>query len=388
MANRTFTNFSSHGSLGATHDGPPLPSEARFACLPGCGLCCSYRVLVTEADRQRLRAVVADSQPWEVAADGERALRRVPGFCLYLDPQQRCTVYEHRPEQCRAYPYLWTTYGQLQLDVDFSCPGLGCGNPVEWRHPPVETTQRQAQREEGIRELQGLLRAQRRYAGPDVLVALGERALDKLAAIWPAAPQAGSSTLRVTQRQPLTVNAETPDDLTALWQGLSLAHQPVEKLLVDAAFIKRHFGHSRWNTQLSPEGELAVYRFSIADRVLHLEDRGGAHQAIPLHHAGRLPWQSEALNTRRAYLQRWLQRQLLVRLANSLAVASLMRRGHVAVCYLQFLLGIDHRLSVLASALALACEKEAIDRTIALEAIRGSDGLLRAWCERARFAFQ
>lgn len=386
MADGTLTNFTSPNSLGATYDGPPLPGEARFACLPGCGLCCFYRVLVTEADRQRLRAVVADSQPWEVTDDGERALRRVSGFCLYLDPQQRCTVYEHRPKHCRAYPYLWTTYDQLQLDVDFSCPGLGRGDPIpaEWYQPPVETAQRQAHRGEAIRELQGLLRAQRRYAAPEVLVALGERALDELAAIWHAASSVGSSILRVSQRQPLTVNAETPDDVTALWQGLSLAHQPVEKLLVDAAFMERHFGLPHWNTRLGPEGEVTLYRFWIADGLLHVEERGGVCQAIPLDHAGRLPWQSEALATRRAYLQRWLQRQLLVRLANSLAVASLIHGGHVAVCHLQFLLGIDHRLSVLAPALALACEKEAIDRTIVLEAIRGSDSLLRDWCQSAR----
>lgn len=387
------TNFTSPSSLAATHV-LPLPTEARFACVPGCGLCCSYRVLVTEADRQRLQAVVADSQPWEVAPNGEQALRRASGFCLYLDPQQRCTVYEHRPEHCRAYPYLWTTrdssfYDRAQLDADFSCPGLGRGNPIpiERRHPPVESLRWQAQREEAIRELQGLLRAQRRYASPEVLAALGERALDELVAIWHTGPQAGSSTMRVSQRQPLTVNAETLDDLTALWQGLSLAHQPVEKLLVDAAFIERHFGRPRLNTRLGPEGEVALYRFWIAERVLRVEERGGAHREAPLGDVGHIPWQPEALATRRAYLQRWLERQLLVRLANNLAMASLpflTGSGHVAVCYLRFLLEIDHRLSVLAQSMALACGEEAINRPIALEAVRGSDGLLRAWCQSAR----
>jgi Fe-S-cluster containining protein len=386
---------------GATHL-PPLPSEERFACLPGCGLCCSYHVLVTEVDRQRLRAVATDAEAWDAAANGELALRRVSGFCLYLDPQQRCTVYEHRPEHCRAYPYLWTTYERAQLDVDFSCPGLGRGNPIpaEWHQPPVETTQRLAQREEAIRELQGLLRALRRYTAPEVLVALGERALDELAAIWPTASSVGSSTMRVSQRRPLKANpstalrrgsgqgsghrAETPDDLTALWQGLSLTPRPVEELVADAVFMKRHFGRPRWNTRLGSEGEVALYRFWIAEGVLHVEERGGKRQAIPLGDVGQLPWHSEALATRRAYLQRWLERQLLVRLANNLAVASLLPGGHVATCYLQFLTEVDWRLAVLAPALTLASGKEAIDRAVALEAVRGSDGLLRAWCQSAR----
>lgn len=385
MADGILTNSISSNPLEIKL-GSPLPEESRFACLPGCGLCCSYRVLVTEADRQRLQAADTDPEPWEVAASGELALRRTSGFCLYLDPQQRCTVYEHRPEHCRAYPYLWTTYDQLQLDVNFSCPGLGRGNliPAEWHQPPVEVTQRQAQREGAIRELQGLLRAQRRYAAPEVLVALGERGLDELAVCWHAASPAGSSTIRVSQRRSFRVNAEMPDDLTALWQGLYLTCRTVEELLTDAAFMERHFGRPRWNTRLGPEGEVSLYRFWIAERVLHVEERGGTRKKIPLGDVGHIPWQSEALATRRAYLQRWLKRQLLVRLSNNLAVASLLPGGHVATCYLEFLVESDWRMGVLAPALAQVSGKEAIDRVVALGAIRGSDGLLRAWCQSAR----
>ena len=405
VSDSTLTNFigfdtpsatqpKSLSSLGATRGGPPLPTEERFVCLPGCGLCCSYRVLVTETDRQRFRAVTADAEPWEVGTNVGLALRRTSGFCLYLDAQQRCTVHEHRPEHCRAYPYLWTTYDRAQLDVDLSCPGLGRGNPIpaEWYQPPVEAAQRQAHRGEAIRELQGLLRAQRRYSAPEVLVVLGERALGELAATWPTASPVGSSTMRVSQRRLLFANpstgsghrVETLDDATALWQGLSLAPQTVEELLADAAFMERHFGRPRWNTRLSSEGEVTLYRFWLAEGVLYIEGRGGRHREIALGDVGRLPWHSEALATRRAYLQRWLKRQLLVRLANNLAVASLLPGGHVATCYLQFLTEVDWRLAVLAPALAQANGKEVIDRVVALEAIRGSDGLLRAWCQSAR----
>ncbi len=280
------------------------------------------------------------------------------------------------------------------MDVDFSCPGLGQGNPIpaEWHQPPVEVTQRQAQRKEAIRELQGLLRAQRCYAAPEVLAALGERALGELVATWPTASSVGSSILCASQRRPLTANpstgsghrAETLDDATALWQGLSLTPQPVGELFVDAIFMERHFGRPRWNTRLSSEGEVTLYRFWLAEGVLYIEGRGGAHREAPLGDVGHIPWQPEALATRRAYLERWLKRQLLVRLANSLAVASLLPGGHVATCYLQFLTEVDWRLAVLAPALAQANGKEVIDRVVALEAIRGSDGLLRAWCQSAR----
>jgi hypothetical protein len=79
-----------------------------------------------------------------------------------------------------------------------------------------------------------------------------------------------------------------------------------------------------------------------------------------------------------------LKRQLPVRLANNLALADLAPGSHVAICYLQFLTEIDWRLAVLAPALALLGGEEVIRRPVALEAIRASDGLLRAWCESAR----
>ena len=175
----------------------PLPEEDRFACLPGCGLCCSYSVRVTEADRGRLqeaRALARAPEPQKTTANGTLALRRVPDFCLFLDSQRRCAVYDHRPQQCRAYPFLWTTYAQVCLGVDFSCPGLGRGEivPVKQRQPPAESTTKRTRRNSAIGELQRLLRARRRYATPNVLAALGERCLDELAAVWAAAPRMGS----------------------------------------------------------------------------------------------------------------------------------------------------------------------------------------------------
>jgi hypothetical protein len=105
---------------------------------------------------------------------------------------------------------------------------------------------------------------------------------------------------------------------------------------------------------------------------------------MPLADLEWLPWQPEALVARRAYLQRWLERQLAVRLANNLTLASLQPGRHAATSFLQLLFEIDHRLAILAPALAQAGNRESIDRKVALEAIRGSDGLLRAWCESAR----
>jgi hypothetical protein len=194
----------------------------------------------------------------------------------------------------------------------------------------------------------------------------------------------GSWSARVEQTGPSLTNVETEDALTALWKGLSLSPRSVEELRGDVPFVGRHFARPRLNTRLGPGETVVIYRLWIAGEELHVEDEEGTHREISLRHVGRIPWQRDAIATRRAYLEHWLRRQLPVRLANNLALASLAPSSHVATCYLQFLMEIDWRLAVLAPALALLRGEEVIHRPVALEAIRASDGLLRAWCERAR----
>jgi hypothetical protein len=229
-----------------------------------------------------------------------------------------------------------------------------------------------------------LLRAQRRYAAPEMLAMVGERYLDELAAYWDATPQAGTLTPQISQTRPLFANAETVEDLPALWQALRLLPQPVQESLAEPVFMERHFDHSRWNSWLGAEGEVTLYRFWVTDSALRVEEKGTRYREIPLGDIGRLPWQPEALATRRAYLERWLRRQLPTRLANNLAAASPLSASHVATFYLEFLMEVDRRLAVLAPALAQANGEGTIRRSAALEAIRGSDGLLRAWCQSAR----
>ena len=155
-------------------------------------------------------------------------------------------------------------------------------------------------------------------------------------------------------------------------------------MLGDTAWLERHFAQPRWNTRLHPTVEVDVYRFWIDGRELHSAERGGERNLTALTGLDLISWEDQALASREAYLRRWLGRELLRRLATNLTVAALIPGSHLGVTYLHLLLDIDHRLAVLAPALALAQGKDAVNRSLALEAIRGSDGLLRAWCESAR----
>jgi hypothetical protein len=194
----------------------------------------------------------------------------------------------------------------------------------------------------------------------------------------------GAWSARLEQTGPLLTNVERESALAALRKSFSPSPQPVEDLLGDVAFLERHFARPRLSTRLGRGEKVALYRLWIAGEWLHVEDEAGSRREFSLRHIGQIPWQDDAIATRRAYLKRWLKRQLPLRLANNLALAGMAPGSHVATCYLQFLMEIDGRLALLAPALALLRAQEVIHRPVALEAIRASDGLLRAWCESAR----
>jgi len=104
----------------------------RFACLPGCGECCRYKVSLLAEDITRIeRAGYRASGFLDLSrppADGfDGCLAREAGRCVFLDDELRCRVYADRPLYCRLYPYIRESYLETQLDVDLSCPGVGRG---------------------------------------------------------------------------------------------------------------------------------------------------------------------------------------------------------------------------------------------------------------------
>lgn len=96
--------------------GARLPVMYNCAKCPG--FCCTYpRIAVTEADLARLASrfgleLEAARRKFTKAGPdpGERIMRHREDVlfqtaCRFLHPEtRRCTVYEHRPRACRAYP--------------------------------------------------------------------------------------------------------------------------------------------------------------------------------------------------------------------------------------------------------------------------------------------
>lgn len=98
-----------------------------FRCT-GCGNCCRRTsVLVTDADVRRIEqgtgrpvpdfvrfvpeedVALEQRSPWWVRFGPTRAVmalrHRAGGACVFLDDEDRCTIYEHRPVTCREHPF-------------------------------------------------------------------------------------------------------------------------------------------------------------------------------------------------------------------------------------------------------------------------------------------
>ena len=114
-----------------------------FSCLM-CGACCSRGeddgnlVLVSAPEIRAIMELtgwawdkIAEPYPdWMPSHDGGEftlawCLRRTEKACIFLDKNNRCTIYPARPHICRTYPFALEE-GRLAV---YDCPGLG-QNPL------------------------------------------------------------------------------------------------------------------------------------------------------------------------------------------------------------------------------------------------------------------
>lgn len=110
----------------------------RFSCKPNCGNCCSghgvVRVDIEEMDRLAAGLAMerADfARKYVRSVDHGYSLRdKGPhGDCVFLGDDRRCSVYDHRPTQCRTWPF-WPanlTSRKAWASAAERCPGMEDG---------------------------------------------------------------------------------------------------------------------------------------------------------------------------------------------------------------------------------------------------------------------
>ena len=116
---------------------PWWTSGVKFSCQSGCGKCCDQPggivyLSIKDAERISNHSGLSVDDWLERDArktyDGRFVLksREDDGICIHLNENQQCSIYEVRPQQCKAFPW----WGEnLASDRSWSqvkelCPGI------------------------------------------------------------------------------------------------------------------------------------------------------------------------------------------------------------------------------------------------------------------------
>jgi Fe-S-cluster containining protein len=169
---------------------PPLDRRLlegfRFACRPGCGLCCYASPAVSAPEADRLLRIEPELPLRPDGQEGFRLLASRPdgGACTLLQ-DARCRHHDLRPYPCRSFPIVTHLGRRAQSALVLSCPGLdlaplvGEGRPSAGRSPSglegeIAAAEAEAARaslftllEEATRAEEELLRRRARRGSPD-----------------------------------------------------------------------------------------------------------------------------------------------------------------------------------------------------------------------------
>lgn len=109
-----------------------------FRCLR-CGRCClNTEMPLTQRDVDRLVKLGYRVEEFAELRKGLLRLRNVDGHCFFYDPSSRaCRVYEHRPEGCRLYPFIYVEGVGVAVDPECTAAPTVTLRDVEEAAPKV-----------------------------------------------------------------------------------------------------------------------------------------------------------------------------------------------------------------------------------------------------------
>lgn len=103
----------------------------RYACQPGCGLCCYAEPRIGTEDRRRLLKIAPEARFVGHGSHQFLAGRGNGGACQFLTAN-RCRVHAARPHPCREFPITVHVGHRLQATLVLSCPGVELSPLVGW----------------------------------------------------------------------------------------------------------------------------------------------------------------------------------------------------------------------------------------------------------------
>jgi len=114
-----------------------------FRCQPNCGRCCDQPggiVYLSPDDAERLAEHAGlDVEAWlerdtRKTFDGRYVLksREEDGVCIHLNEQKQCSIYEVRPQQCKAFPWWGENLATSAAwgTTKTACPGIDAEDAI------------------------------------------------------------------------------------------------------------------------------------------------------------------------------------------------------------------------------------------------------------------
>lgn len=300
----------------------------RFECLPGCGLCCSYKVLLLPGEVETIGSL--GYHPGFFSQGG--CLAKDNGFCVFLGDDKRCSIYDRRPVFCRSYPFYHED--DSSIDVDLSCPGVGRGPEVE---PVFEYPAQGAPDPKTVRKLPGYVPFERfREIGLDWC--------DDNARIGGLAILLKSAQDQARRFNPMPV--KDFGDLFDIPDGM--------------------------NTHLAEEG-ITTYPFDLQEERLVIGDHTYAltDEEMPEEHLAEVM----------QYLRIWFHRRAFYRFCLACSINAPVLRRPMQVGF-HFVESLAQRIAEIRAALTHRWKQDDIE--IVKEAIRAVDGRLRTKCCAAK----
>lgn len=117
-----------------------IPTPVKFQCQNGCSNCCKSGGVVAVSEEearhvaQYLKLSIAEFLKKFTRSEGKKIYlieQEIPD-CIFLK-NEKCTIYEVRPLQCRTFPF-WTQNVKSEKRWNIimeECPGIGEGKEYE-----------------------------------------------------------------------------------------------------------------------------------------------------------------------------------------------------------------------------------------------------------------
>jgi Fe-S-cluster containining protein len=368
-----------------------MEEKMKFVCLPGCGRCCYYKVYLRREDVEAINSTTKIKNFWvKDHSFGESFvgyLKKDQNVCIFLDRDySTCSIYPKRPLYCRNYPFLEEVYSILQIDVDLTCPGLLYHNDLIWRE--IEKVGKEetdfpsdssySKTINLAKKIEGLLEKREKSSTDDLSSYIGIRLIED---VFNRQLKDGIYLLwsRINDSIPIIKNmgnimkkskGEELIDLLLKRDEFDINHR------FEVEFLNSEFKHPFINTELI-DSNVSLYkvRFDPENLLWHLSDKCVKYEDIR-----EIEVKKNGKDLLLNYLKFWMNRQLLLRMANMYALSDFYGRNSLFF-YLQYLGTILHRVFILTRVIAASQNKNKAGIDEVKEAIRGSDGFLRRRCQ-------